>query len=145
MIEKTEDVFAALRDPATEAATNSRRAGDGTIDRIAKELRTTINTVRRQLMKLRKQGRAHIIGWTESSPRAPIWAAGAGEDAPKPVCQDSTQRRAYQRKYRDAAKAKAAGLSVDDSTGSSLRRIDDYLDKVRAAGPRSWCAALELA
>jgi hypothetical protein len=146
MIERTEDVFAALRDPATEAALNQRRVGDGTIERIAKEIGVSWVTVRRQLGKLKKRDRAHIVGWTDGCSRAPIWASGPGEDAPKPALRTTEEIRARQRAYREAAKERRAGLDPDQCTPSKeLDRINKYIDQVLAAGPRSWCAALEVA
>lgn len=142
--ERTEDVFAALRDPATEAATNSRRAGDGTIDRIVKELRTTINTVRRQLVKLHKDGRAHIIGWTEGNPRSPIWASGPGEHEPKPPKKSAEAAAQQQRERRQAEKARRE-QDPDYAPPTPARakaQIDQFIGQVRKGPPLGVFAAL---
>lgn len=144
--EKTEQVFAALRTPETEALVNSRRSGDGTIQRIILETGISNVTVRRQLAKLHDQGRAHIVGWTTCSTKAPIWAKGPGQHVAKPAPMGRAEQLQYQRRYRAALKERAE-MDEDElrTPTNALRRIDDYINQVRAAGPRSWFAALEAA
>jgi hypothetical protein len=146
MIEKTELVFAHLRTAEFEATVLGRRAGDGTINRIAQEAGVMINTVRRQLENLHKQGRAHIVGWTESNPRAPIWASGPGQHAPKPAPRSLSEKMQLQREYRAVARERRTPKDREpQSPARELQKIDQFINQVRATGPQPWFAALESA
>ncbi|MFK3738970.1 hypothetical protein [Massilia sp. TN1-12] len=139
---KKEQVFKVLATVEQETANLAAGATTGTPERIFLQTGMGQSGIRNNLKKLKKEGRAHIIGWTKITPRAPVWAQGPGEDAPKPPAL--TPHETYARKLaRRNANAKAP-REIEQEAGRAWRITAETIERARQQ-PQTWFSQLEVA
>jgi len=129
---KIEDVYAALL------------RGEGSAGQVAARAKTSASTAIKNLNRLQKSGRAHIVRWESGPPPSRIWIAGGGADAvkPGPMTEEETRRRhtEMQRERRNPDSTE----SGDRVAYMSKARTYAFIERVRTV-PQSWCSPLEVA
>lgn len=137
---RIEEVYKALR-TVEEESSRRHGKGDGTAERLGNEIGIGGNNVRNNLRKLKAQGRAHILCWTDYYIHAPVWVKGAGEDAPKPpplTKEEYLQRHLdLQRERRQKAREEAGGRTKKERAAS----LEQHIEQARIK-PQSWFSAL---
>lgn len=103
--------------------------GPGSVATIARRIGAVTSTVSERTRRMHRSGRVHVVAW-QGSQRA-VYAAGAGNDAVRPVPRTAAQRSATSR--RDPVVRLARIMS------DRKRRA-----RVRAPPPQSWLSALNV-
>lgn len=134
---KLEIVTAALRTAEQEAG-QPHGKGDGTADRIHRATGISAQNVRNHLEKLGKDGKAHILCWTDSHSTAPVWVLGPGENAPKPAGLSKDEAR---RRHNDLQNRTRRQKVEVREPGWGLRATYERIETVRKS-PQSWCSPL---
>lgn len=138
---RKEEVFEALPEVADLDRLQAQIEQWGTTTHLSKVCRMVKSNVIANLVRLQREGRAHVHAWESSGP-APIWVRGAGESAPRPHVTEESRlrlRREHDRRYQERKKA---GKVPDQQPGRAILRTIATIERAREA-PKSWFSALE--
>lgn len=137
---RIEDVFAVLLEVDPAEPKGLRDLSEGTAEGLARKAGMSDMTSKRNLLKLKAQGRAHIHTWTDSHPRAAVWVRGPGEDAPKPARMSREEHNRVSRERMRRLAAERASMA-DQRDGYFKDQTMLHIEWARRH-PQTWFAAL---
>lgn len=139
--DKRELVFQYLK--SVDELTDMEKAGacEPTIDTIALASGLTPDTVRNNLAKLEKAGRAYIL--MHGRRRAPVWVKGKGISASKPPSRSDEEALVFKRERAQVKRGSKPRVDKDTQLRSRTRELTEATVERTRRQPMQWYSWLE--